>query len=100
MAKKTSKKINQQTFEVALKQVEATVDKLENQDLGLEEALDAYEAGIQALKFCQLQLQAAQQRIAKLSGFDADGNPLTEPLEDRPTLPESETEDWDAMDPF
>lgn len=83
--KKVVKKETDSTFESSLASLEQIVRDLESGELGLEQSLDAYEVGIKRLKECHQHLQAAERRVEQLSGFDADGNPVLEPLEDRPT---------------
>ncbi|WP_390621581.1 exodeoxyribonuclease VII small subunit [Roseimaritima sediminicola] len=87
MAKKKASAKTQppQSFEASLASLEQIVGRLESGDLGLEQSLDAYEQGIQRLKECHRHLQAAQRRVERLSGFDAEGNPVLEPLDDTPT---------------
>lgn len=70
------------SFETSLTDVEQIVTRLEAGELGLTESLQQYELGIRQLKRCHALLDAAQQRVSVLSGFDEDGNPVTEPLAD------------------
>lgn len=67
-------------FEQSLLEVEQIVARLEGGQLGLAESLQQYEMGVQRLKNCHLLLDAAEQRVNVLSGFDSDGNPILEPL--------------------
>lgn len=69
-------------FEDALSEVEQIVAKLEAGDLGLTESLGQYEIGVRRLKQCHAMLARAEQRVSVLAGFDADGNPVTQPLEE------------------
>ena len=69
-------------FEDALLDVERIVGRLERGDAGLGESLELYAAGVKRLKECQALLNAAERQITLLSGFDADGNPVTEVFED------------------
>ena len=69
-------------FEASLAEIEKIVSQLEAGDLGLADSLEQYAQAIHRLKECHGLLQHAERRISLLSGFDADGNPLTEPLED------------------
>ncbi|WP_084428261.1 exodeoxyribonuclease VII small subunit [Roseimaritima ulvae] len=87
MAKKkaASKADKTPTFETSLADLEQIVSELESGELGLEQSLDAYEKGIQRLKECHQHLKAAERRVEQLSGFDAEGNPILEPLDDTPT---------------
>jgi len=64
-------------FEESLGEVEGIVSQLESGELGLTASLQKYEQGIRELKQCQSLLDAAEQKISQLSGFDADGNPVT-----------------------
>jgi exodeoxyribonuclease VII small subunit len=58
---------------------------LEEGQLGLSDALQCYEAGVQHLKQCHRALEAAERKIELLTGVDAEGHPLTQPLEDAAT---------------
>lgn len=69
-------------FEQALQEVEQIVSRLEGGQLGLTESLQQYEVGIKQLKQCHQLLDAAEQRVSLLAGFDADGNPVLESLGD------------------
>jgi exodeoxyribonuclease VII small subunit len=71
------------TFEEALEQLETIVHALEEGRLGLGESLDHYENGVKLLKRCHGLLQRAERRIELLSGVDAEGRDLAEPLDDR-----------------
>ena len=71
------------SFEQSLQQLEAIVRQLEEGQLGLSEGLAEYERGIKLLKRCYDALEVAERRIEKLSGVDADGNPITEPFDEQ-----------------
>jgi exodeoxyribonuclease VII small subunit len=55
------------TFEKALNELEEIVEKLEKNDLSLEEALSAFEHGISLSKSCIRCLNEVEKRIQKLS---------------------------------
>lgn len=74
------------TFEQSLAELDRVVRDLEDGQLGLEAALNRYEAGVGLLKRCYSQLRQAEQRILLLTGTDADGQPLTQPFEHAATL--------------
>ena len=74
---------SKRTFEQALGEVEEIVAKLEGGKLELAQSLDEYQRGIGTLKECYELLADAERRITLLSGFDADGNPVTEPFEEK-----------------
>jgi exodeoxyribonuclease VII small subunit len=84
MAKKRSPKPNDAApcFEDSLTELETIVAELESGKLGLSDALARYEQGVKHLKACQLLLERAERRIELLSGVDADGNPITQQLDD------------------
>ncbi|HET6878737.1 MAG TPA: exodeoxyribonuclease VII small subunit [Pirellulales bacterium] len=69
-------------FEQALVQLETIVHQLEEGEIGLADALAHYETGIGLLKRCYGLLERAERRIELLSGVDAAGNPITQPLSD------------------
>jgi exodeoxyribonuclease VII small subunit len=68
------------TFEQSLAELDRVVRDLEDGQLGLEDALTRYEAGVHLLKRCFTQLRDAEQRILRLAGLDADGQPVLEPF--------------------
>lgn len=51
------------TFEAAMTQLEVVVRALENGDLPLEQALLQFQSGMQLVKLCRDQLEAAQQKV-------------------------------------
>ena len=88
MAKKKVKKKSQKTaenepgFEQSLARLEEIAAELEEGSIGLETALARYEEGVRLLRRCSGLLSGAQRRIELLSGFDADGNPVSTPWDD------------------
>ena len=69
-------------FDESLARLEEIAAELEEGSIALETALQMYEEGVGLLRRCSGLLGGAQRRIELLSGFDADGNPVTTPLED------------------
>jgi exodeoxyribonuclease VII small subunit len=59
-------------FEEALEKLEASVKRLDSEELPLEEALSEYEKGLEALKLCRGILDAAQRKLEILVG-EQDG---------------------------
>ena len=81
--KKVSKAIEEGPgFEQSLARLEEIAAELEDGSMGLEKSLERYEEGVRLLRRCNALLGDAQRRIELLSGFDAEGNPVTSPLED------------------
>ena len=61
--KKTSKNIK---FEEALAELESVVDKLQNGELPLEEAIEEFQRGTELSKICLEKLNAAKAAVQKL----------------------------------
>lgn len=53
-------------FEEALKRLEAVVDKLNDQDISLEESVTLYEEGIKLSKICSETLESAALKIEQI----------------------------------
>ena len=89
MAKKTSgeTKNKKPSFEQSLQRLETLVHDLEHGQVGLAESLASYEEGVKLLKECHQLLEKAERRIELLSGLDADGQPITQPLDDGADAP-------------
>jgi exodeoxyribonuclease VII small subunit len=75
------------SFEEALKQLEAIVQKLEKGELALEESLALYEQGIHLSRLCHAKLEEAEGKIEMLLKdakgelvLDAQGRPRTKPV--------------------
>jgi exodeoxyribonuclease VII small subunit len=69
------------SFEQALAELEQILRDLEDGTTSLEVSLARYERGVGLLKTCYAQLQAAEQKIAILTGLDANGNPTLQPFD-------------------
>lgn len=84
MAKKRSAAddSDEPTFEEAMESLETIVRRLEQGGGPLEEALGDYSTAIGLLKTCNGRLESAERRVEILSGVDAQGNPVTRPVED------------------
>ena len=72
---KEDKKID---FESSLKELESIVEKLEDEDINLEDSVKSFEKGISLVKECQKQLYNAELKIKKLlddgSSSEADNS--------------------------
>ncbi|MGE0211395.1 MAG: exodeoxyribonuclease VII small subunit [Parvibaculaceae bacterium] len=69
------------TFERALAELEAIVERLEAGKVDLEESIDIYARGEELRKHCEALLRAAEARIEKIT-LKGDGTPSgTEPLD-------------------
>jgi exodeoxyribonuclease VII small subunit len=68
------------SFESSLAKLEAIVDRLEEGDLPLEGALEAFEQGVALTRRCADQLETAERRIELL--VREGGNWVTRPFEE------------------
>ncbi|MFG0265308.1 MAG: exodeoxyribonuclease VII small subunit [Rhodopirellula sp. JB055] len=68
-------------FETTLGAVETIVRKLESGALTLDESLKQYEVAVSKMRQCYQLLDVAERKISVLAGVDAEGRPVTEPLE-------------------
>lgn len=55
------------SFEQALAQVEAIIERIESGEVGLEESLEQYERGVALVNHCRGKLDRAQQRVEDLT---------------------------------
>lgn len=69
------------TFEERLQQVEALIAKMESGEMPLEEAMQQYEAGLNALNALEKELTAAQQRLMVLR--QQSGEDIEVPMEEQ-----------------
>jgi exodeoxyribonuclease VII small subunit len=60
------KKVDEPSFEDALEKLELAVDKLEEGNLPLSDALLAFEEGLKASNICRALLEDARQRVEVL----------------------------------
>ncbi|WP_459594470.1 exodeoxyribonuclease VII small subunit [Dickeya ananatis] len=67
--KKTEQPVS---FESSLAELEQIVSRLESGELPLEEALNAFEQGVQLARQGQVKLQQAEQRVQILLNDDPD----------------------------
>ena len=55
------------TFEQAVQRLETLVEKLDDDEAGLEQALQAYEEGVLLARYCLERLDAAELRVQELA---------------------------------
>ncbi|WCR11202.1 exodeoxyribonuclease VII small subunit [Paracoccus stylophorae] len=69
------------SFEDAMRELEATVGKLETGEATLEESIALYERGARLRAHCEKRLREAEERVEKIT-LSASGQPTgTEPVE-------------------
>lgn len=69
------------SFEAALAELEAIVQKLESGSVDLEESINIYERGTQLKAHCEAKLNAAREKVEKIT-LSADGVPSVQPVGD------------------
>ena len=65
-----SKRAKKTSYETSVAELEAVVVRMEQGDMPLEDALQAFEEGVRLSRECQQLLKAAEQRVTLLT---ADG---------------------------
>jgi len=68
-------------FEKAFQQLEKIVQRLESEELPLDESLQLFEEGIRLSRFCNQKLEEVEKKI-ELILADAKGQPRVEPFEE------------------
>src|SRR5436190_7315800 len=74
-------------FEKAFQQLEKIVQRLESEELPLDESLQLFEEGIRLSRFCNQKLEEVEKKI-ELILADAKGQPRVEPFESEETAEE------------
>ena len=74
------KKVDEMSFEEALGELEAIVEKLERGDAPLEESISIYQRGAQLKAHCESKLKNAQLKVEKIV-LDGQGAASTEPFD-------------------
>lgn len=67
-------------FEKSFQQLEQIVQRLESEELPLDESLRLFEEGIRLSRFCHQRLEEVEKKI-ELILADAKGEPRTEPFD-------------------
>ena len=70
MSKEIKNKIDDMSFEDALKSLEKIVEELDSGEIELERAIKAYEQGVLLKNHCERRLKNAQERIEKIEISD------------------------------
>jgi|YNPNPStandDraft_1061719.scaffolds.fasta_scaffold38816_3 exodeoxyribonuclease VII small subunit len=84
-------KVKNRTFEQALAELEQLVQEMESGNLELERALQLFERGMELVRYCNEQLEAAELRVRQLAPDAVSGEePGLTPFEP----PEPSEEPW------
>ncbi|HEV7241471.1 MAG TPA: exodeoxyribonuclease VII small subunit [Thermoanaerobaculia bacterium] len=84
-------------FEKAFQQLEKIVQRLEGEELPLDDSLQLFEEGIRLSRFCHQRLEEVEKKI-ELILADAKGQPVTEPFEEEETRPVEENDEEDRVE--
>ena len=60
------KKVSAKSFEESLRRLEEISNSLDNEDVGLDQAISLYEEGIELSKICMTKLKEAELKITSL----------------------------------
>ena len=60
--------IGAMSYEAAVAELEAIIDRIESGEIGLEESVKAYERGVALQARCKAILAQAEQRVTELGG--------------------------------
>ncbi len=75
------------SFEEALKRLEAIVERIDSDEVELEQAIKAYEEGVQLRDHCERKLNEAQERISKISIKSGEIEAVPSPGDDPDSVP-------------
>ena len=67
-------------FEKAFQELEKIVQRLEGEELPLDDSLQLFEEGIRLSRFCHQRLEEVEKKIETILA-DAKGQPVTKPFE-------------------
>ena len=76
-------------FEKSFQQLEKIVQRLEAEELPLDESLQLFEEGIRLSRFCHQRLEEVEKKIEMILA-DAKGQPVVEPFEEDELLDDEE----------
>lgn len=77
----TDTPVAEMSFEAAMAELEALVNKLEGAEVPLDTSIQLYERGAELKRHCEAKLKSAEEKIAQIT-FAADGTPSgTKPVE-------------------
>jgi len=76
-------------FEKAFQQLEKIVQRLESEELPLDDSLQLFEEGIRLSRFCHQRLEEVEKKIETILA-DAKGQPVTEAFDAGEMLDEDE----------
>jgi exodeoxyribonuclease VII small subunit len=85
-------------FEESLKRLEEITEKMESNDISLDESLKLFEEGIKLSRYCEARLTEAEQKIEILKNSDMDDFSEEEPSQEKKAK-KSKKKDDDMEEP-
>jgi len=71
---KTNNNVDKLSFEEAIKELAAIVEKIEEGEITLNDSLEQYEKGMKLIHRCRVILTEAERRIEKISSGEQGGD--------------------------
>ena len=68
-------------FEQAVDRLNEIVERLESEELALEDSIKLFEEGVRLARHAQSALDKAEKRVEELLAFDEAGNPVVEEID-------------------
>lgn len=90
----TKKNDKVERFEDQLERLEEIVGSLEDENVGLEKALDLFEDGMKLAKSCRARLEEVEKRVQQLLETEKGDDPATAPLDDEDDRVAEEDPSW------
>ena len=69
-------------FEEAIEKLESIIERMESEQIPLQELLKDYEEGTKLLKLCRDRIDGARQKVDKINKELTNGSVMLESLED------------------
>ncbi|MEC7357688.1 MAG: exodeoxyribonuclease VII small subunit [Verrucomicrobiota bacterium] len=90
--KKTKETDENLQFEEAIEKLESIIERMESEQIPLEELLKDYEEGTKLLKLCRDRIDGARQKIDKINKELTDGSVILESLDEGGISNDEETD--------
>ena len=91
--KKTQETDENLQFEEAIEKLESIIERMESEQIPLEELLKDYEEGTKLLKLCRDRIDGARQKVEKINKELTNGSVILESLEGDGISSDEETDD-------
>ena len=80
-------------FEEAIEKLESIIERIESEQIPLEELLKDYEEGTKLLKLCRDRIDGARQKVDKINKELTNGSVTRESLDEDAISSDEETDD-------